>query len=328
VTAPAATGSHRTGTSRGLWSWSALPIDGRGAVRLMIALVATIGVFTALGFVLTDLLAPNAITRFDAEVAERLASGRTQTMDDLAHRGAMLSSTPVKIAVTAVFAVAALALWRRWHEPVLLALTLIFEATAFIVVTTIVARPRPDVVRLEDSPVDSSFPSGHVAAATVYGAFVIIVFWHTTSTWRRSVAVVVVASVVAIVTWARLYQGMHFVSDVVTGILLGLWSLTVCLWILRAPEPSDEPRHRDERHVDDRQVDGRVGDGSRTTTIMVDDDRAAALRARHLHSMERGSEVEHLHDQTPRSRQPIAVDESGSLEGGARSRSVRFRHDR
>jgi membrane-associated phospholipid phosphatase len=249
VIAPTLGVAHTEQSGRGLWSRSALPLGGSDAVRLVIALVATIGVFAAIGFVLTDLLAPNVVTRFDADVAEQLASSRTQTMDDLAHWGAMLSSTPVKIAVTAVFAVGALALWRRWHEPVLLALTLIFEATAFIVITTIVSRPRPDVPRLEDSPVDSSFPSGHVAAATVYGAFVVIVFWHTTSTWRRLGAVAAVATVVAVVAWARLYQGMHFVSDVGAGILLGLWSLAVCLWTLRAPEPSLESDGLDREQV-------------------------------------------------------------------------------
>ncbi len=222
------------------WVRSTWPVDRRQWLLLGIALVAMVGVLTAIGLVLTDLAAPNFITRLDVDVAERLASDRTPLKDDLAHWGAFLAATEVKIAVTALFAIGAIIAWRRWHEPVFVAFTLIFEATVFIIVTFLVARPRPDVPRLEDSPVNSSFPSGHVAAATVYGAFVVVVFWHTTSRWWRSLAVALFVAVVGTVAWSRMYQGMHFLSDVVTGILLGLASLAICLYVLGRPAPRDE----------------------------------------------------------------------------------------
>lgn len=227
------------------WFRSTWPVDGHQWFRLGVALVACVGVFTAIGLVMTDFTSPNLITRFDEDVAERLASSRTPFQDDLAHWGAFIASTEVKIGLTALFAIVAIIVWRRWHETVFLAFTLIFEASVFIIVTFFVARPRPDVPRLEDSPVDSSFPSGHVAAATVYGAFVVIVFWHTTSTWWRSFAVALFVGVVGFVAWARLYQGMHFVSDVVAGITLGLVTLAICLAVLgrpRADVADDTPR--------------------------------------------------------------------------------------
>jgi undecaprenyl-diphosphatase len=248
--------------------WRSWPIDRRNGLVLVIALIGSVGVFAAFGYLLTDVFAPNPVTRFDVEVAERFAANRTPTGDDLAHWGSMLADTAVKIGVTAAFAMIALAAWRRWHEPVYLAVTLIFEATVFIIVTTIVARPRPDVLRLEDSPVNSSFPSGHVAAATVYGAFVVIVFWHTRSTWARALAVVVYACVVAAVAWARLYQGMHFASDVATGVVLGLWSLAICLIVLGRPD-------QDERESTTASQAGERG-ADPVTQETVDDDEVAA----------------------------------------------------
>ncbi len=217
------------------WVRSTWPVDRHQWLRLGVALVAAIGVFTAIGLLLTDLLAPNVITRFDENIAERFASGRTPLKNDLAHWGSFIASTEVKIGVTALFALVAVAMWRRWHETVFLAFTLIFEATVFIIVTFIVSRPRPDVPRLEDSPVNSSYPSGHVAAATVYGAFVVIVFWHTTSRWARSVAVASFVAVVGCVAWSRMYEGMHFLSDVIAGTVLGLSSLAICLVVLGGP---------------------------------------------------------------------------------------------
>ena len=217
------------------WVRTTWPVARRQWLRLILAMVAAVGVFAAIGFLMTDLLAPNPITRLDGHVADRFASGRTAQRDDLAHWGAFMASTEVKVVVTGLLALAAMVAWRRWHEPVFLAFTLIFEATVFIVVTFIVGRARPDVPRLEDSPVNSSYPSGHVAAATVYGAFVVIVFWHTSSRWIRSMSVAVFVAVVGAVAWSRMYQGMHFLSDVIAGIVLGLVSLEICLLVIGRP---------------------------------------------------------------------------------------------
>ena len=226
----------RADRSHHSWVKATWPVDRRQWLQLGVAMIAAVGVFAAIGLLMTDLLAPNPITRLDDNMANRLVSGRTAEKDDLAHWGAFMASTEVKVVVTSLFAVAAMLAWRRWHETVFLAFTLIFEATVFIVVTSIVGRPRPDVPRLEDSPVNSSYPSGHVAAATVYGAFVVIVFWHTTSRWIRILSVGVFVAVVGAVAWSRTYQGMHFLSDVIAGIVLGLVSLGICLFVIGRPD--------------------------------------------------------------------------------------------
>ena len=221
------------------WFWTTWPLDGRDWLRLGIALLLVIGAFSAVGWLFTDSLAPNAITDYDDQVAHDLADGRTEVKNDLAHWGAMLADTPVKIGLTFIAAAVMMAVWRRWHEPLFLAVSLIFEATAFITITYIVGRARPDVERLLGSPVDSSYPSGHVAAATVYGAFVIITFWHTRRTWIRALAVAACTFVVIAVGLSRMYQGMHFLSDVVAGVLLGLVSLWICAKVF-GPPPSDD----------------------------------------------------------------------------------------
>ena len=141
------------------------------------------------------------------------------------------------------------ALWRRWVEPLLVAVSLILEAATFITVTWFVGRPRPDVVRLEGSPVDSSFPSGHTAAAAAYSAIAVIVFWHTRNRWACAVSVVISVTLPVVVGLSRMYRGMHFLSDVIAGAILGAVSVAVTTIILtRTPEgqlaarTSEEPR--------------------------------------------------------------------------------------
>ncbi|MEO6572154.1 MAG: phosphatase PAP2 family protein, partial [Ilumatobacteraceae bacterium] len=104
-----------------------------------------------------------------------------------------------------------------------------------IIISTIVHRSRPDVERLLTSPVDTSFPSGHVAAATVYIALAVIVFWHTRSVVARTVAVVICLLLPIMVGAGRMYEGMHFFTDVVGGVILGIVSLVLCYRVLGPP---------------------------------------------------------------------------------------------
>ena len=174
----------------------------------------------------------SSIQARDQSVAEWFVDTRTATLDTLSALGSNLAATMVKIAVTAVLAIIMRLVWKRWREPLMMVVPLVLEASVFITVTYIVSRPRPDVERLESSPVDSSFPSGHVAAAAAYGALIIIVFWHVRNRVARALVVALCVVVPLIVGWARMYRGMHHLTDVLAGLLLGIVSVVLSWWMI------------------------------------------------------------------------------------------------
>jgi undecaprenyl-diphosphatase len=145
----------------------------------------------------------------------------------------MLSDTVVKIVVTAVVAVVMLIVWKRWLEPLVVVISLVLEALTFITVTALVGRPRPDVSRLDTSPVGSSYPSGHTAAAVAYSAIAVVVLWHTRSRWIRAITVALAILIPVCVGPARMYRGMHYLTDVTFGALLGLASVVATVIVLR-----------------------------------------------------------------------------------------------
>lgn len=229
------------------WWRTTWPLHTHDWLRLAAWLVVVITAGTLLGLVLTDWTAPNALTELDQRLVADWAAARTDTQTDLATWGARISDTAVKIGVTALVVAAMAWRWRRFHEPVFVTTALVFEALAFISITFLVGRERPAVERLLDSPVDSSFPSGHAAAATVYGALAVVVFWHTRAMWARVLAVAVAVALPVIVGLARIYQGMHHPSDVLCGVALGVVSLAVCHRVLGQPperEAGGEPATR------------------------------------------------------------------------------------
>jgi len=89
----------------------------------------------------------------------------------------------------------------------------------------LVARPRPDGER---NPANSSFPSGHAASA--FGLALVLA-----RRWRRASAALWLLA--ALVAFSRIYLNRHFLSDVVSGVALGLlvtW-LVLARWPVRSP---------------------------------------------------------------------------------------------
>jgi undecaprenyl-diphosphatase len=212
------------------------PVHKLQAGQLVGSYVVLTAVFTVIGMLITGPLADSAFVRADEDASQWFADRRTPLLDDLTWWGSMLADTYVKIVVTALAAGFMLWRWRRWREPLLVVAALVVEASAFITITTLVGRPRPAVARLESSPVDSSFPSGHTAAAVAYAAIAIVVFWHTRRVWVRLFTVFVTVAVPVIVGLSRTYRGMHHVSDVIAGALLGAAAVLLVWLILRRRE--------------------------------------------------------------------------------------------
>jgi len=78
----------------------------------------------------------------------------------------------------------------------------------------------------------------------------IVVFWHTRKRWIRALVVVVTVSMPFIVGIARMYRGMHHLTDVIAGALLGVTSVVLVTVILCRAE--DRRRSREMA----REVDG------------------------------------------------------------------------
>ena len=209
-------------------------------IQLGVAYVAMTAVWIGFGLLLTGPLDGTVITRTDERIAEWFADRRTPTWNTLTLVGSTLAETWLKILLTLVIAVVMLRVWRRWREPLVIAVSLIIEAASFFVVTLVVGRDRPAVPHLDGSPIGSSFPSGHVAAAVAYAAIAVVVFWHTRNRAARTAAVVVCAVVPVLVGLSRMYRGMHFLSDVVGGALLGGVAVVVTVVILRPSAGSDD----------------------------------------------------------------------------------------
>ncbi len=139
-------------------------------------------------------------------------------------------------AVYAVVVVLALLVGSR-RAALMEALAAIGSGGLYLLLELVVGQPRPtpDLVRI-DFPVQmGSFPSGHLSTFTaVFGFFAFICYRRLSPFRTRWVPVALVVAFLALMSFARIYSGQHWPSDVLAGILLGsLWLTLVIRLYLR-----------------------------------------------------------------------------------------------
>lgn len=205
----------------------------RYGLRLTLFGAAILLVAVPFGLLLAQVVTDGPATEWDSAVAERLhevVAGR----DGLVLALEVLSFLGKPIWLTLVIGGPALVLARRgrWHLALFLTVTAIGGGIVDTIVKVAVGRPRP----VFDEPISSargnSFPSGHSMSATVcYGAL-LLAFGVLLSRRGRRVALAATVALVVGIAVSRLALGLHFVTDVAGGVVLGAaWlAASVAAW--------------------------------------------------------------------------------------------------
>jgi undecaprenyl-diphosphatase len=195
----------------------------RFGLRLTLLGVAIVLVAVPFSTLLFQVVAEGPLTRADGRVANEL-NGWVRTRPwavDVLQVISFLGKPPVLDAVVVLAAVFA---WRRgrWRLMVFLVATPLGGGIVDTLVKRAVDRPRPVVDHPVATALGKSFPSGHAMSSTVtYGAL-LVVFLPVVAPHLRRLVVVVAAVLVLAIGASRLLLGVHFVSDVVGGFVLGL----------------------------------------------------------------------------------------------------------
>jgi membrane-associated phospholipid phosphatase len=161
-------------------------------------------------------------TRSESVLNRSLQDTRNPTWDSVTGLWSHLGNTEIIIGTCAL--AVAVVWWRtrRWWFAAIPALAISLQATIFVTASSVIDRPRPTVPHLDVAPPTSSYPSGHVGASVALYASLAIMSSRIERAWLRRTAIFVCCLIPVVVAYARLYRGMHHVSDVLVGAVLGL----------------------------------------------------------------------------------------------------------
>ncbi|MGB9376131.1 MAG: phosphatase PAP2 family protein [Mycobacteriales bacterium] len=149
----------------------------------------------------------------------------------------------------AIFAVVvAWLLWRRLPRlAIFVAVTPALSSLLNSVVKRLVDRTRPVLPDPVSHAAGLSFPSGHAQAAMVGYGVLVLVFLPALHGWWRRVAVALAVALVLAIGFSRVALGVHYVSDVLAGYILGAAWLAVMTaafsaWRRERGRPAVDPR--------------------------------------------------------------------------------------
>ena len=206
---------------------------------------ATFGVFLLAGAIIAIVA-----TWGFAELAGHVRSGSTAAFDDTIlmwfgrHHVKWLDAAMLEITalgtgavVLMVVAVSGMFLWLTEHR--YSALLLMIATAGGIVLNGLLkigyGRPRPQIFAWGTTAVSWSFPSGHAMSATiVYGTVAYLAARLQRRRAQRVATLICAATFILLIAVSRLYLGVHYPSDVIAGIIIGLGWAAFCMATLEA----------------------------------------------------------------------------------------------
>ena len=204
-----------------------------------------VGAFV-LGGALLGILMSYAFARIAGEVRE----GDTQRFDDsvmqwvaahqipwVEHAFVEITMLGTGLVVMVMVGISAIFLWctrHRYSSVLLLAAT----GGGILLNSVLKAsfdRPRPQVFEWGTHALTSSFPSGHaMSSAIVYTTVAYLAARLQKRRWARWLTMFVALVLVALICSSRVYLGVHYPSDVLAGVLVGLAWAGFCMATLEA----------------------------------------------------------------------------------------------
>ncbi len=194
--------------------------EAKGLATLATLLIFATGLFT---FILTATLSTSGLG-IDQTLLQGMQNLRTPWADQLMIHLTRLADAPV-IATLALGVLIFLIGQRQWHTIGYWLAAVGFGFLASIILKYSIQLPRPDIGISGLSPY--GFPSSHTLRATVIFGFLSVIIARAITPLHRWLSYSLAALLTLLVALSRLYLGVHWFSDVIASLSLGLAWVTL-----------------------------------------------------------------------------------------------------
>jgi membrane-associated phospholipid phosphatase len=203
-----------------------------GGAMVGIGLVTVLFAAAVVGWILSTVDSNRGFARFDESAAEWGSANATATSTDALRWITHLGGSAVLITLMAAVGLVA-ALATRHQRWALLGFLLTVGVGITIVnngLKLLVDRDRPDVVTHLAETHSASFPSGHSASAAACWAALAVVAGRRWPRQPRHWLAGIAAAIAVLVASSRVLLGVHWLTDVIAGVIVGwTWFFVVFL---------------------------------------------------------------------------------------------------
>ena len=217
-----------------LMKWLIRRFDKNSAFGIQLTITLFIAAFFLVNFigVLLTIKTSSMMSRIDTRILNQIPNIRTPLQDSFFRIITMLANT--QSAILLIIA-ASVYLWRN-NQKILVGL-LIFvaagEESVTYIIKHIVHRLRPERMLSLFGEDSFSFPSGHAVRATVLFGFIAYVMYKSYASLRvRLTTLILYVLSIFLVALSRVYLGVHYPSDVWSGVLLGSAELAIVIGLI------------------------------------------------------------------------------------------------
>jgi undecaprenyl-diphosphatase len=126
---------------------------------------------------------------------------------------------PISLIILALITVIYLYFKGRKKDSIVFFFAILISGGLIKLIKDTVHRARPIDALIQETTF--SMPSGHVAITIIFFGFLAYIISKNKSKMAKWISSLVVLAIVAIVSFTRLYLRVHYVSDLMAGILLG-----------------------------------------------------------------------------------------------------------
>lgn len=164
---------------------------------------------------------PEMLVGFDQPIQTAIRGDLPETLTLLFRAITHLIDIPVIISWVSI--VAFIFYRKQWKmESYLMLGNLTLAGILIVTFKNIYQRPRPEILHLVEEK-GFSFPSGHSLAVTIMVGTLIVIFSQRikNTVWRKIVQILLSLYIVSVLV-SRIYLGVHYPSDVIASLCVGL----------------------------------------------------------------------------------------------------------